>query len=375
MSAVSSVLASLGLTAEAIAERTSLPVDRVRALLAGGSARLSEIRALSAGLRVPKQLFSPRRDKSALGNLQFQFRSTNKSDSNFNPTVERVASFVEAALSLLPARQHPPEILGQSTVEPSYSSAQLLAARYRNDFVGNDTSSPLLNLPDAIASIDGVILSLIKESRFEAISLLKSNYLFLFVSPRFPARMLFSVAHELAHVAAGHVREDTPLFEGASAIGNFRKSRVNERFCDAFAGNLLLTDEGLLGFLSITRRQLNIPASESLGDIEILLLARFYGVSFDVAAKRCEDLGLLPEGGAISLVDHLKKHHKSPERRANDLGLPERAKISFPAISPFLAELLQAGLAEGDISSGWASDHFNLSISELMSLNQTERIL
>lgn len=345
------------------------------ALLTGGSARLSEIRALSSGLRVPKQFFSPRRDQGALSNLQFQFRSTQNSDISFNPTVERVASFVEAALSLLPDRFHPPEVIRQNHIDPSYASAQLLAANYRENFVGDDKSSPLLNLPDMLAGIDGVILSLIKESRFEAISILKSNYLFLFVSPRFPARMLFSVAHELAHAAAGHIQEDAPLFEGASSIGNFRKSRINERFCDAFAGNLLLTDDGALGFLSITRNQLGIPSNEPLGDIEILLLARFYGVSFDVAAKRCEDLNLLPTGGAVSLVDHLKKHHKSAERRANDLGLPERVKINFPAVSPILAKLLQEGLENGDISSGWASDNFNLSISELMALNKIGRVL
>ncbi|GAB7553905.1 hypothetical protein NRB_34150 [Novosphingobium sp. 11B] len=239
---------------------------------------------------------------------------------------------------------------------------------------GLDSASPLEDLFSKVGSIDGVIISLLKDSRFEGVSLISGNYLFIFVSPRFKARMLFTLAHELGHCIAGQVKEGEALIEGASEIGNYKKSGRNERFVDLIAGSILVPEEGILRFLGYVRSQYEIDSAAPLGDIEILLLARFFGVSFDVAAKRCEDLELLPSGGAFSLADELRKRHGSPEKRANELGLPPRVDPDFQFTSRWLAEAIIAALDEGSISAGWAADRLGISISEMIASHQMRRL-
>jgi len=105
--------------------------------------------------------------------------------------------------------------------------------------------------------------------------------------------------------------------------------------------------------------------SPSVGDIEILWLSRFFGVSFEVAARRCEELELLPAGGSVALTGRLKKDFGSPERRAEQLGLPPRPKVSIPKLSPNLLSVIVRKIKSGKISVGWASERFGLSIDEL----------
>jgi Zn-dependent peptidase ImmA (M78 family) len=362
---ISQPLLSLGLSAEQIAARTKLSVDRVKSILAGASPKIAELRALSSGLRLPTRYFASKARAALNENLQLQFRSTTKSVGSFNPTVERVAAFVDAALSILPERQDPPTLVSSQAAEPSPAAARSMAEEMRQ-LINADETEPLYDLPLRLDRMPGVVTSVIKESRFEGISISSGNYLFIFVSPRFPARMLFSLAHEAGHAAAGHLRPGQALFEGASAIGNYRKSYLSERFADAFAGHLLIPDEAVVGFVSVTRDQLNIPRHTALGDIEILLLARFFGVSFEVAANRCEGVGLLPQGGGFSIAAHLRQYHKSPEKRAEELGLPNRPALSFPALGSSLAIATNAAIERGDISIGWAADRLGVSVSEIL---------
>lgn len=301
------------------------------------------------------------------------FRSTegSRDSDSFDFTVERVSDYVDSALSILPARSEPPTWFHEfPEVEESFNSAKLLSIHCRILFFDGDISSPVQELPSVISNLDGLILSPLKESRFEGISLLRDNYVFVFISPRFIGRMLFTLAHELGHVIAHHSRLDTPILESATSIGNFRKANKSERFVDAFASCLLLPDDGVFQFLTAFRKERNIRLDAPVGDIEVLLLARFFGVSFDVAAHRCEDLKILPKGAAFSLSDHLKKHHGSPEKRANELALPPRNNPHFPALSPYIQNELERQVESGELSIGWAADRFGLSLSELMEMHR-----
>ncbi len=372
MADLSNALLSLGLPAEQIASRSGLPLERVQAILQGESPKVSELRALGTSLRLPARFFGRKSEQALNGELQLQFRSTGKSAATFNPTVERVAAFIDAALTLLPPRHHFPEVLRNGEApQPDQASAWAEQCRAFLEF---DASEPLYSLPSRVGSTDGVVVSIISDSRFEGVSVAQSNYLFIFVSPRFQGRMLFTLAHEIGHALAGHLAPGRALFEGASSIGNYRKSQKNERFADAFAGHFLLPDDALMKFVSFTRAQLGIAPSAALGDIEILLLARFFGVSFEVAANRCEGVGILPKGGGFSIAEHLRKHHKSPERRADELGLPPRQELHFPTLNAALADAINTAIEEGSISIGWASDRFGLSLSEIVG-NRAKRLI
>lgn len=374
MSVISAALASLQLSPDEISRKSKIPIERVNAIMSGASARMSEVRALSSGLRISKHFLSPRGRSESENELRLLFRATEQSRDTFDLTVERVSDYVDSALSILPPRSQLPEWLYDfPEVEESFGDANLLSIHGRVKFFDGDVSSPLKDLPRVLSKVDGLILAPLKESRFEGISLIRENYIFVFISPRFSGRMLFTLAHEMGHVIAHHARLNIPILEGASSIGNFRKSSSSERFVDAFASCLLLPDDGVFQFLTVFRKERSIALDSPVGDIEILLLARFFGVSFDVAAHRCEDLKILPKGAAFSLSDHLRKHHGSPEKRADELGLPPRDNSPFPVLSPFIRSELERRVEDGEISIGWAADRFGLSLSELMEMHRVGR--
>jgi hypothetical protein len=139
-------------------------------------------------------------------------------------------------------------------------------------------------------------------------------------------------------------------------------------YCNAFSSCLLLPRAAVGVTLKTIREKVGIHGS--LGDVELLLLAHAYGVSFDVAAKRCEDLGLLPSGGARSLYEELRRLHESPEKRAAELGLPEGLEIEFPMVPPRLLDAAVHGIRGGEISIGAAAGVLNVSIDALMKANR-----
>jgi hypothetical protein len=366
MGKVAELLRSLGLSPEDIRLRSSLPIERVRALLEGDPPNLAELRALSRGLRLPMRALALGRSVTdrddALGLL---FRTATRDTTQYERTIEDVASFVEAALSLLPHRENSPEWLEHFTLNrESYEEAHRLASLFRNVFVPDRDDEPLTDLADVLVDHASCIVNQLRLSRYEGASLTISGYCFIFVSPRFAGRMLFTLAHELGHLIAHHEKEPAAVFERISHISQASKASRRERFVDAFASILLLPDRGVGMALQKIRELFHITSS-SVGDIELLCLSRFFGVSFEVAARRCEDLELLPTGGAAALTRQLTKEFGSPEQRATQLGLPPRPEVLIPRVSPNLMETIIRSIDSGEISAGWASERFGLSVDEI----------
>jgi Zn-dependent peptidase ImmA (M78 family) len=370
MSQLSKTLRGLGLGADQIALNTRLPLERVQAILRGEDALLAEVRAISTGLRVPlKILATGRRPGDEGSELGLLFRGTRQERPEFDVTVERVATFVEAALRVLPQRDTISSWLTNfAPGEETYEEAGRLALLFRSLFYTQSLDDPVDNLPEVLNRSGGVVLGKLRFSQYEGVSLIAGNYCFIFVSGRFAGRMLFTLAHELGHVIAHHQKGQTPIFERASSIGNFRRASRSEGFVDAFASNLLLPDRGIARAIQTIRDHYKITSSE-IGDVEILLVARYFGVSFDVAARRCEELELLPVGGAYSLSEKLKKDFGSAEKRADALGVPSRRPFDFPSVSPNLAAAIATSINCGDVSIGWAADQFGLSLGEILAAN------
>ena len=366
MPKVARLLREQPLTAEEIAARCRLPLERVKQIASGTEPTLTELRSLSKGLRIPLYAFSRGHtlssepyDRAAL------FRAAQQTGA-FQPPIEYIADYVTSATRILPEKHSLPDWMRAFSVkEESYIEAHRLAYLFREMFFPDRFDEPILDLPSYLAKHDSVHLSLLKHSRYEGASVTLDGYIFIFVSPRFLGRMLFTLAHELGHVVAHHNKLDgSAVFERASQIGSPRTRATSERFVDAFASVLLIPDRGVGRFLNTARETLNID-SETVGDIEILLLARYFGVSFDVAARRCEDLSLIPQGGAWAMAQQLKKEFGSPEKRADNAGLPPRQEIEFPKISESLLSTVVDGIGRGDVSAGWATSKFGLSVGEL----------
>jgi Zn-dependent peptidase ImmA (M78 family) len=294
--------------------------------------------------------------------LTLLFRSTASSRPDLG--VESAAAFVEAAIKILPPRAALPEWFSDFAFSAeTYDEAGRLADEFRLRFIPDRLDDPLLDLPEILIRL-GVIIGRLETSRFEGASAVTDGYAFIFVSPRFSGRMLFTLAHELGHLIAHHKERRAVVFDRATQIGGRRHLTRPESFVDAFASALLMPASGVGKALRTIRKTLWVQ-SEVVGDVELLYLARFYGVSFDVAARRCEDLGLLPRGGAISLADHIRELHGSPEKRAEALGLPARPTIYIPHASSNLLKTAVSQIERGNVSLGWVTDRLGCTANDI----------
>jgi len=362
MSKVSEYIQQLPLNADQIATRSGIAEARVREILDGAPATLEELRALARGLRIPLKAFAGEAKKSSNLSILFRQDSENRTDLG----MEAMAEYVAAAVSILPHRTAIEgwirDLRGPAD---TYSDAENLALRFRAKFVGGGLD-PLLDLPNILEAAEGVIQARLDTSRFEGASLVVDGYAFIFVSPRFSGRMLFTLAHELGHLLAHHKENRSAIFDLASQIGNVRHASKPEAFVDAFASNLLMPAEGVAIALQQIRSSLKVTIDE-IGDIEILYLALFYGVSFEVAARRCEQLELLPDGGAYSISDHVKKTYGSAEKLAKKLSLPARPAIELPRVPRSLMNASIEKIESGEVSLGWVTDKFGCSAAEVYS--------
>jgi Zn-dependent peptidase ImmA (M78 family) len=368
MDSVATTLRDLGLSADEISARSKVLPERVRALLEGASPTLAELRALSRGLRISIRTLAvgdvELEQKNELGVL---FRAAIRDRGpGYEATFKYVTSFTEAALQILPKKNEPPKWLKTFQFEgESYKEAHRLAHQFRSVFFAGQVDEPILDLPKILSERADAVIGRLQFSRYEGASILTNGYCFIFISPRFVGRMLFTLAHELGHLIAHSRGGTTAIFERPSQIGARGKIRSqSEAFVDAFASVLLVPDRGIGRALKKIRELFKIKSS-AIGDVEILVLARMFGVSFEVAARRCEDLELLPAGVAASLTAILRKEFGNPERRANELGLPPRPEINIPKVSDNLIATIVERVNAGDVSVGWASDRFGLSVSEI----------
>lgn len=369
MSSVAEALRGLKIGTKEIADKSNLPLHRVEELLQGAKAALSELRAISAGLRVPMHVLAQGRRPSESTTLEPLFRSVRGATVDLDVTLERIVTFVESALELLPTRLEVPNWLNKFDIgPPTYGEADRISKQFRALTYRHSDDEPAFNLPAVLGQLDGVIVSRLLYSRYEGVSLIAGNYCFIFVSPRFQGRMLFTLGHELGHIIAHHESGGDAIFERPGQIGTFGDRSRKEAFVDAFSSCLLLPDVGVGRALQAFREHYGVR-SRNLTDLEILLLARFYGVSFDVAARRCEDLGLLPPGAGFAISAQLKKDFGSPEKRAEHLGLPPRQQVVLPAISAHLAKSISRAIRPGTVSIGWVTDRLGLSIGEVLAIN------
>lgn len=358
-------LKTLKISTESLAAKTSLSRQRAAEIISGSKANVSEIREICSGLRLPIQIFSEGTDRRVLGNLAPLFREVRSSSNEYDITVERISIFVEASLEVLPKRAALPQWLEAfPSEEKTYAAADRLSKISRATLYPEDVDGPIPDLGERLGTLEGLIVSKLGYSRYEGISLIAGNYCFLFVSPRFSGRMLFTLGHEFGHLISDHAGGEFARFETAKQIGSFGERSRTEAFVDAFASCLLIPDTGLGKFLNFAQEHLDLSV-ERITDRDILLIARFFGVSFEVAGLRLESLGILQSGVTFSLADYLRKEFKSPEKRADLLGISPREKVVIPNVSPQLSGPLLSAIRKGAVSVGWASNSFGYSIGDI----------
>lgn len=364
---IAKLIENSGNTIESVSKKSEISLERLKEIIEGEHPSLAELRKLANVLKLNLAQFARSYSTDSTSLL---FRNTMGSD--FTPsqelTVEILSKQLEESLEMLSEGSELEWLNSFNFDSHNYENAERLAKNFRKVFFDDDQVSPLLNLPKLVVNKLNVILVIPKRLKIDGASAFVDGKAFVFVAPRnFAPRMLFTLAHEVGHLIAHHKMFDNfAVFDAEESLGNIRPSKiVRERFVDAFASCLLLPENGVGIALRKIREIYNISGNY-FGDIELLYLANIFGVSFQVAARRCEDLGILERGGAISLYEKLRKDFGSPEKRARELNLPPRPEIEFPSVSPQLLVSAINSIKKGDLSIGRAARNLNLSISSLI---------
>jgi Zn-dependent peptidase ImmA (M78 family) len=359
-----------GKSVSRISKVSKIPEARIVEILDGAEPTLAELRKLASAIGFSLSDFAL--GTSTRRPVAFLFRQTmGELKTTQLPTVDLLSSQMERSLELLPFTKAPHWMKFFEGSHETYSDAERDADTFRNLFFGEDQVSPILRLPELVIEKMGVLLLIAQRQRIDGASAIIDGIPFVFVSPRFPPRMLFTLAHEVGHLVAHHQSNvDFAIFDVEKSIGTIRRKRdKRDLFADAFASCLLMPVAGV-GIALKKIREIYKIQEDQVGDVEILLLGRIFGVSFQVAAWRCETLNLLPRGGAISLYDEICKQHGSPEKRAAQLQLPPRPEVKFPCVPQRLLEAAVQRIRNGEISIGRASAALNVSISSLIDANR-----
>lgn len=353
---------------EQAAKKTGLPLGRLQEIAAGSEFSLHELRLLSKKLSIPISEFTVPPAKEP--EIAVLFRNTpHRHDKREEQIVHRLSREVVDVLDIV--NELPPNVAWIEQVRDASSDkdADSLAKSFRALFFNNDQVEPLTSLPLIVSEVLGVVLLVAPSLPADGASVRYRDRAFLFLAPRtFWPRMLFTLAHEIGHfVADHHQKGDFAVFDSEAELKPWAKRRAGvEEFANSFASALLMPAQSVILALKLIREQHRV--SGPLGDIEISYLARIFGVSFEVAGRRCEQLDLLPEFGARVLYDRICKEHKNPERRADEAGLLPRGELTFPP-PKHLLNLVSRRIRAGDISIGRAAEVLHVSLSQLLSAN------
>ncbi|MBS0429939.1 MAG: ImmA/IrrE family metallo-endopeptidase [Proteobacteria bacterium] len=369
MTSIADHLASRKLSVEKAAEKAGMTSERLEQVLAGAEASLSEMRAVAKALRVP---LSSLMDREAAEPIKMLFRQTlDQRAVEVSSHVDVLSGQVRDALAI--ARGMPSNLNWLEAfngLEAKYEAAEIYAQRFRETFAALDDKEPFQHLSQALNEL-GVFVLFSRDSSIEGVSAIVDGYaLMILGARRFKPRLLFTMGHELGHLVAHHDKKGGYAHLDQVVDIDESHGRSEERFADAFASALLLPRAGVLLTIQALREQFSIRGP--LGDFEICWLAHIYGASFEVAAKRCEDMKLIPSRGARAFYQKILESHKNPEQWAQELGIPERPDIP---VSPSTALLRAAALKvkAGEISVGRAAELLNVPVSSLYFANSEIR--
>ncbi len=327
MSNIAAHLVSKNLTVEKAAEKAGMTPERFEQVVRGAKASLGEMRSIAKALRVP---VSSLMERSPAEPIRMLFRQTIEQRDAIEVAshVDVLSSQVRDALSIaqgLPFNLSWLDLF--AGMEPTLEAAPKFAEMFRKAFAQLDDLKPLPHLSQ-IAGEMGVLLLFTRDPSVEGVSAIVDGYALVVIGARtFKPRMLFTIAHEMGHLVAHHDSGARGYAHLDTEIDWSRApKRAEEKFADAFASALLLPRHGVLSALKAIREQLGI-SQRPLGAIEIAWIAHFFHVSFEVAARRFESLGLLQQSGARAFYQRIEDDFKNPEKFAASIEIPPRPDL------------------------------------------------
>lgn len=165
---------------------------------------------------------------------------------------------------------------------------------------------------------------------------------------------IFSLMHELGHVILG---EGGQCRVRAEDEGLDRSGRV-EAYCNAFAGEILVPREALLG-----HRLVRDHGTKRWSDADLDELARTFSVSRVVIARRLLVLGRASQAFYEEVHDRYATFddgRPKPKRKEGKEGGPDYYRVQVAALGRGYIRLVFSGLAEGRISELDAADYLGV---------------
>lgn len=367
MPAIIERLLAAGKTHADIASHTQIPSERLSAIGHGSEPTLYELKVLAkyADLRL-SDLVS---DKLDSDQVRVLLRRTPRQEADTHAAESYVRKIMKVS-RFLPSAYVSERWDWATSQRRTRADAEQDAEGFRKHFFGGNPVDPLIDLPKIAVEDAGLLLFVSASRDLDGLSCVVNRRRFVLLAPRFAPRMLCTLAHEIGHHAA-HLSLDEDFVvpdQDPESVALRHEGSAAEKYANAFASALLLPRAGVGVALSSIRSQLKSQRTE-LGDIEILYLAHVFGTSFQVAARRCEDLQLIQRGAGWALYDNLRQNHGNPEKRAREIGLPARAAITFPPAPPLVIETMLRAIRRNELSAGKAADLLEIPVADVLTLN------
>jgi Zn-dependent peptidase ImmA (M78 family) len=343
--------------------QSGIPDERAGALLSGADPTISEVRKISRTFNIPiRSLIAGISKQSVAGyKLRENYRTAGEPDLEIFDLI----STAEVLANVLPENGDRRISFAVTFEHKTFDFAEELASFCRAEILNVDFRAPLIDLDSHLSIRTNVRSLVIDQPHLEGSLVSHHDHLFIFLSTRPDPRMRFTLAHEFCHylcdvsTSGNSAWFDEDIFDPAGS------ERRDELFANAFASALLLPPNGVGDALKAFRNAYRF-AGNDISDVEIILLARFFGVSFQVAARRLEDLKLLPAGAGQSLYQAVRKKFGSPEQLAKQLGLPPRAEYDWAECNFRVIREASAAIAAGELSIGRLSEMVNIPIPQLL---------
>ncbi|ALD19925.1 hypothetical protein AM218_00085 [Hymenobacter sp. DG25A] len=322
----------------------------------------SEISILASKYKMSiTQFVSSNEDK-----LDFRFRSTAENLNQF--TADQKVTYIVASLHSLLKKYASPSLIPENWENELTKDTAFVSRLVRYSLLDDDHGRPLLDLALLIAEKLNIFI-IVKDIGVDGASAYIDGFAYIIISPRFAPRMLFTLAHELGHLILQH--HQSSLFIDYNGVDVFRKKHHNilEKLANDFSTNLLMPEPVFARAIIDFKKEHQIPL-DHIGDIDIINASHVFGVSFEAAAMRCEQLRLLPVGSAKSYYEKLLKEFRSPENRGSEVDLIRNKIPIFPnSASVNVLKSTFIAVDKGEISSSKLAAVLGIKLEHLFEIH------
>lgn len=339
--------------------------QRANAILKGADPNIDEVRLISKKFKIPARNLIA--DLMLAGDPNFRLRE------NFKSLVKNEGSFealdlatrAEYLSTVMPRINKARTSFDIPIADRDFRSAEELAAICRSNIFGVGPTDIVKDLDYLIYRIPNMYIVPLNLRRVEGAMISYNEIYFAFLAERNDARMRFTLAHELCHYFIDFTENETGGWFDSDILHNYSvEHRISENFANTFASAFLMPAEAVGFVLQSLREKFNIT-NDDISDLEIALIGQTFGVNFQVAGRRLEDLKLLERGSSASLYSSIRKRFKSPDELLRALGFLTPEKQKWDDAKKIIVRSCRTAVINGEASIGRISEVLDMRLIDV----------